>query len=75
MNYLANKIKAKDLKDGAELTISGDGWNENITASAGLVDGKTVFFLTTYTLDGEGENPEMESTETFASLAALKRAV
>lgn len=75
MAHNLNILKAKDLLSGKVLSVSGDGFTLDVTASAAIVDNKPLYFLSTYQLDDNYQHNGMIESKSFLSLKALREAV
>jgi hypothetical protein len=65
------KTLARDLAKGAREWINGDGLNNQIDATGSIVDGKPLYFLETWKLDGFGKKIQMTETRSFRKVSHL----
>lgn len=75
---MINKVKLKNLIAGEEISVSGDGYNEDVVISASIVDNKPLIFLSYYSLkptDIGVEIDYMQLSKSFNTLKAAKESL
>jgi hypothetical protein len=73
MNLFSNAT-IKNMQNGKEVSVAGNGSESDVTLSMAIIDGKRAFFLSTYACV-EYVRSHMVESQTFASIAAAKRFV
>jgi hypothetical protein len=65
------KTLARDLAKVAREWLSGDGYNVQNDVTGAMVDGKPLYFLENWKLDGQGNKVEMVSSRSFKKVTLL----